>query len=293
MCKRERERETVRVNDDNIYKRMERQMSIASFGRTVPWRTVIPASFFAASAVCYLDPTKAPAIAFLMIGFGMTFFDPVADYFTKPAAEGLSKAMTDAMLTFNDKSKKEQTDKLLDALANSVARAVQNSTLTSTVKRSIIEALSDDELQSAAIQTLQIAMKKAADNEDFKGTLFNIIKGAFVGALNDEAFVQESMHSAVASMVAASRDEELRNSMLSIITEAVTAALHDEEFIGEFQKVVKGCLSDGSFYRSGAKGVFNAAFGGLRKTDDTGTSETRPTEKSESFSVRINNSDDT
>lgn len=244
----------------------------------------MPAIFFAASATCWYDPTKAPAIAFFLFGCGMVFFDSVASYFTKPAADGLSKAMTDFCLSFSDEKNEEQTDKLLDALADSILRALQSGPLKSTLKQSIVEIATDDDLTSAAIQTIQDAMKKAADNADFKDTLFDITKRAFVGALNDESFIKESLESGVAAIVVASQDEILRASMLSVVTQAVSDALHDEQLISEFQEVVKACLSDGEMYRSGARGVISAAFGGKGKKSES--------EKQVSSSNVVKKSDD-
>lgn len=233
--------------------------SIKSFG--IPWETVIPTVFLAASAACWYDPTKAPAIAFFMIGCAIAFFDSFASYFTKPAADALSKALTDAMLAFSDEENMAQTDRLLDALANSISRALQSSTLTSTAKTSLIEALSDDDLQSAAINTLQMAMKKAADNDDFKGVVLSIMKRSFGGALKDEYFIKDSIESGVTAMVIASQNEVLRQSMHNVVTQAVSDALKDEQLVAEFKEVIKGCLTDGGIYRSGATGIIDAATG--------------------------------
>jgi len=92
-----------------------------------------------------------------------------------------------------------------------------------------------------------------------------------VGALSDESFINESMQAAVSAIVTASQDEVLRASIMSVVTEAVSDALKDEEFIGEFRGVIKGCLTDGEIYRSGAKGVISAPnpFSGRRKHDDS------------------------
>jgi len=76
------------------------------------------------------------------------------------AAEGLSKALTDSLSAFADESDKEQTEMLLDALASSIGRALQSSALMGTVKTSIIETVSDDELQTAVINTVQAGMRQ-------------------------------------------------------------------------------------------------------------------------------------
>jgi hypothetical protein len=129
------------------------------------------------------------------------------------------------------------------------------------------------------------------DDEAFKETIFTIVKSAFVGALSDEEFISEASQSAVAAMVTASQDDVIRQSVLGVVTQVspgnvcfhsgmiytnilsfrtlqgVSEALHDEDFIAEIRGVVKGSLSDGELYRSGAKGVLNAAFGSRNKKD--------------------------
>ena len=105
------------------------------------------------------------------------------------------------------------------------------------MKKTFIEVLSDDELHDAAIQTMNKALKKAAENEEFQETFFDVIKRAFVGALNNESFISESMNSGVAAMVRASQDEVLRQNMLSVVTQAVSDALNDDEFLESNQKL--------------------------------------------------------
>lgn len=251
---------------------MRRKSTTSKGGKTfIPWDILIPATFLAASVACYRDPSLAPAITFFFIGFGMIFFESVAMYFTTPASEGLSKAFTNSMLAFANEENHERTDMLLDAMASSISRALQSSTLMGTLKKSILDAVKDDELQTATIQTLQSAMKKAADNQEFKQTVFEIIKSAFVGALQDDAFVHESAQSAVAAMVTASQDDALRQSVLAVVTQGVSDALNDEEFIDEIRGVIKDSLSDGELYRSGARGMYNAAFGRRAKDSESGS----------------------
>lgn len=231
----------------------------------IPWEIVMPATLFCASIICWQDPSKAPAIAFFFLACFLMTFDTVVLHFTKPVSDGLSIALTQSMSSFADEENSAQTDLLLDALANSIGRALQSNSLKNTIKASFIETVCDDDLQSATIATLQMAMKKAADNDEFKQTCFDVTKRAFVGALSDDLFIKEAIESAVAAMVTASQDEVLRQSVLSVVTQGVSDALHDDEFIAEFRKVIKDCLSDGEIYRSGARGVLNAAFGGKKK----------------------------
>lgn len=79
-------------------------------------------------------------------------------YFIKPAAEGVASAVTDSMLLFAESD--EQTDRLLDALAISLERALNSSSLQQILKKTVTEILSDDELHDAAIQTMNMGLKK-------------------------------------------------------------------------------------------------------------------------------------
>lgn len=240
---------------------MKKQLSFSTLGRQVHWETVIPAALFIASAVSFVSPDRAPAILFFMFGCFSIFLDSFVAYFTRPFADGLSNAVTDTMVTFYDEGNKEQTDRLLDAVAKSIGRALQSDALTEQVKASAIEVFCSDDLQEAAITTIQSAMEKAADNAHFKETVLNVTRIAFVGALSDDDFVREAMGSAVAAMVAASKDEELKQSVMDVVTQAVTEALNDERFVAVMRDALKGTLSDGDIYRAGAKGMISGVFG--------------------------------
>jgi uncharacterized membrane-anchored protein YjiN (DUF445 family) len=227
----------------------------------------MPATFFAASAACIYDFTRAPAILFFIIGCTFVCYGSVMSYFLEPAFEGLAKALTDSMIYFAESD--EQTEKLLDALAISLDRALNSSSLQQILKKTFIDSLGDDELHDAAIRTINKALKKAAENEEFHETFFDVIKRAFVGALNNESFISESMNSGVAAMVRASQDEVLRQNMLSVVTQAVSDALNDDEFLDQIKSVIKTCLEDEDFFKSGARGIMKAAnpFGGRKKSD--------------------------
>lgn len=77
------------------------------------------------------------------------------------------------------------------------------------------------------------------------------------------------MNSAVTAMVKASQDEVLRQNILSVVTQAVSDALNDEEFLGQIKGVIKTCLEDEDFFKSGARGMMKAAnpFSGRKKSD--------------------------
>jgi hypothetical protein len=71
------------------------------------------------------------------------------------------------------------------------------------------------------------------------------------------------MSSIVGALVQASREEELTSAILDVVTAAVSQALADEKFTREIRGAVKDTLQDGDIYKSGVKGIFSAAFGGV------------------------------
>jgi hypothetical protein len=240
---------------------LKRNTSVRALGRSLPWETILPASFLAAAAACWHSPEFAPSIAFAILGLGAVFFESIAAHFSKPAALGLSLALTDSFQTFADEENSEQTDRLLEALASLIGRALQSSALTHTIKASIMDTLKDDDLQGATIHTLQSALIKASESEGFRDTAMDVTKRAFVGALSNKEFVSELMISIVNAIVSASQNEELTKSLLFVVTQAVSEALADEAFISQIKFAIKECLQDGDLYRASAQGMISAAFG--------------------------------
>ena len=234
-----------------------------------PWETIIPASFFLASAICYVDPSRAPALMFGLLAFATIFVSPVVTYFTIPAVEGLIGTATDAINTVTDDKYSEQRDKFFDAVAMLISKSVQSTALTTALKETLVAAVTDEDLQDTILNTLQTALIKASENEGFKSTALSILKQAFVGALNDEEFVRDLMSSIVGAIVQASKEEELTQSILEVVTAAVSQALADEKFTNEIRGAVKDTLRDGELYKAGAKGIVSAAFGGtlMRSSD--------------------------
>lgn len=230
-------------------------------GRSIPWETAVPAALFVSSAVCWYNPQRASSIAFLMIGFTFLFMDSLASYFTKPAAQGLSLSITDALNTFTSEENSEQADQLFKAMTETISKALQSRELVSTLKHSFAEAMKDDDLQRAALDTLQNALVKASENEDFQEIALEITQRAFVAALSNEAFVKDLMTSVVNAIVMASQDEQLTKSILGVVTQAVSEALADEAFTSELRGAVKDTLKDGEIYQAGARGMLSAAFG--------------------------------
>lgn len=227
----------------------------------MPWETIVPSAWFVAAAVCWYDPQLGFSIAFMMVGFTYLFMDSLATYFTKPAVQGMSAALTDALNTFASEENSEQADLLFDALTETISKALQSHALVSTLKHSFAETLQDDELQQVGIDTLQSALIKASENDEFQETALNVTKKAFIAALSNEAFVKELMESVVNAIVMASQDEQLTKSILGVVTQAVSEALADDDFTSELRGAVKDALRDGDIYRAGATGMISAAFG--------------------------------
>ena len=228
-----------------------------------PWEIIIPSSLFAASAVCWIDPTIAPSIIFALLAFATINITPVMQYFTKPATEGLTITITDALNTITSEKHSEQREKLFFAIADLISKSVQSTALRTTLKESLLSSLMDDDLHDATLNTLQTALIKASENEGFRSTALHVVKEALVGALRDEDFVRDLMSSIVGAMVQASQEEELTQSVLDVVTRAVSQALADESFVSEIRGAVKDTLQDGDLYKAGAKGMISAAGFGL------------------------------
>lgn len=235
--------------------------SIADLNEFKQWDIVIPATFFVASAICWVDPTMAPSIIFALLGFATVFVSPVMTYFTKPVTEGLTMQLTDALNTITDEEHSEQREKLFYAVADLISKSVQSTALMNAMKASLVSSLMDDELHEAALTTLQTALVKASQNESFRSTALDVAKQAFTGALSDEDFVRDLMSGIVGAMVQASQEEELTQNFLDVVTRAVSQALADEHFVNELRGAIKDTLQDGGIYTAGAKGMVSAAFG--------------------------------
>lgn len=227
----------------------------------ISWDVIIPSSLFAASAICYIDPTMAPSIIFALLAFATLFISPVMQYFTKPATQSLTYTLTDALNTITDEGHSEQREKLFFAIADLISKSLQSTALTSALKESLVSSLMD---------------------EDVRSTAQNVVKQSFVGALNDEDFVHDFMTSIVGAIVQASKEEELTQSVLDVVTRAVSQALADESFVKEIRGAVKDTLQDGDIYKAGAKGIVSAGlgfFGSSSKGTDPGASRTSSTHK--------------
>jgi uncharacterized membrane-anchored protein YjiN (DUF445 family) len=225
------------------------------------WDLILPASFFAAAAICFADPQWAPSILFTLMAFATIFVKPVISYYTKPATEGLTFALTDALNTITDESNKEAREELFKATAEFFTKLVHSTALTNTLKETLVSSLMDDDLQDAMLNTLQRSLIKATENENFRSTAKDVVKVSFTSALNDETFVRDLMTSIVGALVQASKEEELTKSILDIVTRAVSQALADENFVAELRGAVKDTLQDGELYKAGARGMVSAALG--------------------------------
>mmetsp|Transcript_46451 Transcript_46451/g.97616 ORF Transcript_46451/g.97616 Transcript_46451/m.97616 type:complete len:271 (+) Transcript_46451:108-920(+) len=234
---------------------------ISNINETTPWDVIIPASFFAASAVCWVDPSMAPSIVFALLAFATIFVSPVMAYYTKPVTVGFTDTLTDALNTITDDSNSEQRDKLFFALADLISKTVESDALRNTIRVSLISSLMDEELHGAVLNIIQTALVTASEDEAFRSTALDVVNRAFTGALNDEVFVRDLMSGVVGAMVQASKEEELTQSILDVVTRAVSQALADERFVAELRGAVKDTLSDGTLYKAGARGMVSAVFG--------------------------------
>lgn len=244
-------------------------------GRSMPWEVLVPSVWFVASAVCWYDPQLGSSVFFMMVGLTYMFMDSLKEYFTKPAVQGMSAAITDALNSFASEENSEQADLLFDALTDTISKALQSRALMKTLKGSITETLKDDELQQAGIHTLQSALVKASEDEEFQKTCMNVTQKAFISALSNEAFIKELMESVVNAIVMASQDDQLTKNVLGVVTQAVSNALNDEDFTNELRGAVKDALRDPDIYRAGATGMVAAAF--RRQTGSATNADTSTT----------------
>ncbi len=248
-----------------------RTMSAASTARQTasnsgdpPWDKIIPAIFFAASVVCYVDPTKAPSMFFALLGFTTIFISPVMTFLAAPVTKGLTGTVTASLDAFTADENGPRRERLYESIADLLSTSLHSSTLRDAVRESLVNSLTDESLHDAALNTLQSALIKASENEGLRTAVRLMVRQAFTGALNDEAFVRDLMSSIVGAMVQASREEELTQSFLDVVTTAVTKALADEKFVMELRGAITSTLQDGEIYKAGARGMVSAAFG-LRK----------------------------
>ena len=235
------------------------QQHFRSITQSLPWDTLIPSTLFLAAAICWADPSLAPAVTFLCLGFASLSFDSLAEYFTKPAALQVSKSLTDSLNSFTDEKNSEQTEKLFQAFAGIISRSLQSKALMTTIKESAISLLTSEELHNTVLQTLEKAMVVASEDKQFQDTVMKIGKDAFVGALSDEKLIAELMDSIVGAIVSASQNEKLRKTMLQVITQGMADAFEDERFVSVVRGAVKDTLKDKDLYHAGAKGLIAAA----------------------------------
>ena len=228
---------------------------------------LIPSTFAAASAVCYVKPELSASVLFLILTLSTIFIQPVVNYFTAPATENLTGALTEALNTITDERNRDKREKLFGAVSELISESVNSPALQSTIKQSLLSSLMDEDLHDASLDTIQLSLVKASQNDSFQSATLGLIKQAFTAALNDEAFVGDLMQSIVGAIVQASKEEELTKSVMDVVTLAVSQALNDERFVAELRGAIKDTLQDGDIYKAGAKGMLTAAFGGGKTKD--------------------------
>lgn len=215
-----------------------KNLSVYEIGRVLPWETVIPASLFLCSALCYARPELFPSILFGLLAFAGIFLDSIGAYITRRMSWAISESLT----VFSDDRQNQQINKVI-----------------TTVKNFIIGLLTDEELHAAAIRTLQSSLIQASENTEFRDTALDVTKRAFVGALSDEKLIGELVDAIVDAIVSASQNEKLRKTMLEVVTQGMSDALEDEKFVSIFRGAVRDTLKDKDLYRAGARGILAAA----------------------------------
>ena len=148
---------------------------------SIPLDILIGGSCFAASAICLYRPELAPTIIFFFVGCAAFVAEVWVKEVAAPSAtKTVSNIMTHSLQSFVSKENNDDTDRLLDAVSGSIARALQSKSLVSTVKSTISETIQDDDLQSAVISTLQSALVKVSQNEGFQNTTMEVTRRAFL-----------------------------------------------------------------------------------------------------------------
>ena len=223
------------------------------------WETAIPATMISAAAICWIDPSKFPAVFFVFCGVGFLFRDPILEVLTRPISRHLSESATGTVeeLLKNEK----RFDRILNAGTDALQRTLESVPLRSTLKTAIVESMQDEDLHDVVLATTTNAIVKASKDDGLRKALTVIAKHGVLEALRDEDFMKDIVASLVRSIVASSQDPELKEAILVVATEAVSTALQDEKFVAIFRQVMKDCLSDGALYRAGATGLIGAFTG--------------------------------
>ena len=247
--------------------KQRRSLSQLLVSESTQFDVLIPSTFAAASAVCYLRPELFACVLFLILTLSTIYVQPVVNYFTAPATENLTGALTEAINTITDERNSDKRERLFDAISELINKSVNSAALQGTIKRSLLSSLMDEDLHDASLNTIQLSLVKASQNDSFQNTILSVVKRAFTAALSDEDFVGDLMQGMVGAIVQASKEEELTRSVMDVVTLAVSQALNDERFVAELRGAIKDTLQDGDIYKAGAKGMLTAAFGGGRTKD--------------------------
>ncbi|KAL3816804.1 hypothetical protein ACHAXA_000907 [Cyclostephanos tholiformis] len=73
-----------------------------------PWDKIIPAIFFAASAACYVEPSKAPSILSGLLGLTTIYIYPVMSFLVAPVTKGLIASSLDSFTADENGPRRER-----------------------------------------------------------------------------------------------------------------------------------------------------------------------------------------
>lgn len=214
------------------------------------------AALFAAGAIAYCDPSKAPFLFFTVLGLGILLKERLLHSSKRSMVRHISDGITLSMVEFT--RNQDESEAFMSALSETIRLALTNEQLTSTFKEIAIESFRNEELQKDIICTFSTAIVRASEDTPFKKVLLSAIEQGISEALSDEDFMNSMFSSLVNALVSASQNEELREAIMNTTTEAVSTAVRDERFMNELKQAMKECLRDSDIFRAGASGLIGA-----------------------------------
>ena len=224
----------------------------------------IPSVLFAASTICWYDPSRFPALFFVFMAFAFLRSEALLHASKRVAVRHISDGITLSMTSFVQDS--QQSKRFMAALSEVIHVALTNDRLTKTFKAVAVETVRDEELQSDILDTLTLAIVRATNNEGnsrLSEVVLHAFEQGFSQALCNEQFMNSILNAIVQALVSASQNTRLRQAVLDVSTEAVSTAVRDERFMSELKQVMKECLRDSELFRAGAAGMLGAVIPGV------------------------------
>ena len=220
------------------------------------YRVWIPSTLFGAAAICWYDPSKAPALFFALCAFGFLYADTIINASKRDTVRHISDGITLSMVEFSKDT--EQSSTFIAALTETIHVILAHDQLTSTFKQIVVDSMRDEQLQSELLDTLSGAIVRASADDNLRKVLLSAFQQGFEEALNDQDFMDAMLRSMVHAIVSASQNKALLDAMLDVTTEAVSASVRDARFMQELKEAMKDCLRDSDIFRAGASGFFGA-----------------------------------